>query len=98
MIDHQFFENLGNHLFNYTYNSNFQFGSLFSVSSFEKVMFHFQKGIPITFSVASRFFFGHNCLFSVIEFPNDSTMNFIVRLTSQKHSLLPSQDEEFKGC
>lgn len=43
MIDHRFFENLGNHLFNYTYNSNFQFGSLFSVSSFEKKNVSFPK-------------------------------------------------------
>lgn len=99
MIDQQFLECLGNHLFNYPYNSNFQFGSLFTVSSSKKKKkFHFQKRIPITFAIASRFFFGHNCLFSIIEFPHDSPMNFTVRLTSQRHSILPSPDEEFKGC
>lgn len=36
MIDQQFLECLGNHLFNYPYNSNFQFGSLFTVSSSKK--------------------------------------------------------------
>lgn len=97
MIDQQFLENLGNSLFNYTYNSNFQFGSLFSVSSL-KNFFHFSKKIPIKSAVASRFFFGHNCLFSIIKFPNDGPMNFTVRLASQRHCLLPSPDEERKGC
>lgn len=96
MIDQQFLENLGNYsitliipIFNLVVCFLFLHLKTFFIS---------QKKIPIKSAVASRLFFGHNCLFSIIKFPSDGPMNFTVRLASQRHCLLPSPDEERKGC
>lgn len=48
------------------------------------------------FAVASGFFFGHNCLLCIIEYPGDKPMNFIVRLTSQRLSILHPLDENVR--
>lgn len=70
MVDRQFLESLGDHLFNCHYHSNFQFGSAFHLFLKRKTKVSFLKMKTSNVCSSLKIFFTHNCPFSIIEFPN----------------------------